>query len=117
MFSDSIQDLTDSLEPKINLWNLDDGNLSDDYRTVLKDLQKIVEAKRTLGLKIKHTKCEIFLPGDITEKRRSPILASFQKLCPGIKTPKKVEPIILGSPLGPNSQEELLKRKLLNWKN
>ena len=58
--SDSIQDLIDSLESKINLWYLDDGNLSDDYRTVLKDLKKNVEAARTLGLKIKPTKCEIF---------------------------------------------------------
>ena len=60
LFSDSIQDLIDSLESKINLWYLDDGNLSDDYRTVLEDLKKIVEAERTLGLKIKPTKCEIF---------------------------------------------------------
>ena len=34
--------------------------LSDDYRTVLKDLKKIVEAEKTLGLKIKPTKCQIF---------------------------------------------------------
>ena len=40
LISDSIQDLIDSLESKINLWYLDDGNLSDDYRTVLKDLKK-----------------------------------------------------------------------------
>ena len=60
LFSDSIQDLIDSLESKVNLWYLDDGNLSDDYRTVLKDFRKIVEAERTLGLKIKPTKCEIF---------------------------------------------------------
>ena len=33
---------------------------SDDYRTVLKDLKKIVEAERTLGLKNEPTKCEIF---------------------------------------------------------
>ena len=60
LFSDSIQDLIDSLESKINVWNLDDGNLSDDYRTVLKDLKKIVEAERTLGLKIKPRNCEFF---------------------------------------------------------
>ena len=59
LFPDSIQDLIDSLESKINLWFVDDGNLSDDYRTVLKDLKKI-EAERTLGLKIKPTKYEIF---------------------------------------------------------
>ena len=60
LFSDSIQDLIDSLESKTNLWYPDDGNLSDDYRTVLKDLKKIVEAERTLGLKIKPTKCQVF---------------------------------------------------------
>ena len=59
LFSDSIQDLIDSLESKINLWYLDDGNSSDDYRTVLKDLKKIVDAGRTLGLKNKPKKCEI----------------------------------------------------------
>ena len=101
LFSDSIQDLIDSLESKINLWYLDDRNLSNDYRTVLKDLKKIIEAERTLVLKIKPTKCEIFFPGDITKKRLSTILAYFQKLCPGFKTPKKEEFIILGSPLGP----------------
>ena len=63
LFSESIQDLIDSLESKINLWYLDDGNLSDDYRTVLKDLNIIVEAEKTLGLKLKPTKCEIFSEG------------------------------------------------------
>ena len=71
------------MESKINLWYLDDGNLSDDYRTVLKDLKKIVEAEKTLGLKIKPTKCEIFFLGDVTEKRRLAILNAFQKICPG----------------------------------
>ena len=113
LFSDSIQDLIDSLESKINLWYLDDGNLSDDYRTVLKDLRKIVEAEKTLGLKINPTKCEIFFLGDVTEKRRSTILTFPQKICNGIKTPTKEELIILGSPLGPKSQTGLMKKKKL----
>ena len=61
-------------------------------------------------------KCEFF-PWDITEKRRLTILASFQKLCPGTKTPKKDELIILGSPLGPNSQADLLKKKINELEN
>ena len=113
MFSDSIQDLSDSLESKTNSWYLDNRNSSDEYRTVLKDLKKLVEAERTLGLKIKPTKCEFFFPGDITEKRQSTILASFQKLCPRIKTPKKDALIILGSPLGPKSQADLLEKKII----
>ena len=76
---DSIQDLIDSFESKTNLRYLANGKLSDDYRTVLKDLKNIFEAEQKLGLKIKPTKCENFFLGDITEKRQSTILASFQK--------------------------------------
>ena len=116
LFSDAIQDMIDSMESKINLWYLDDGNLSDDYRTVLKDLKKIVDAEKTLGLKIKPTKCEIFFLGDVTEKRRLAILTAFQKICPGIKTPTKDELIILGSPLGSKAQVELLEKKIEDLK-
>ena len=51
--------------------------------------------------------------GDITDKRRSTILASFQKLCSGIITPKKDELMFLGSPLGLKSQAHLLG-KIIN---
>ena len=64
-----------------------------------------------LGLKIKPKKCERIFLGDITEKQQSTILASFQKLCPGVKTPKKDVLIILGSMLGPRSQADLLEKK------
>ena len=110
-FSNSIQDLIDSFEPKTNLWYFDDGNLSDDYSTVLKDLKKLLKRKKRWDSKL-NPRNVIFFLGDITEKRRSTILASFQKLCPGIKTPKKDELIILGSPLGPNSQADLLEKKI-----
>ena len=59
LFSDSIQYLIDSLESKINLWYLDDGNLGNDCRTVLKDLKKI-EAEKTVGLKTKPRKSDFF---------------------------------------------------------
>ena len=65
----SIQDLIDSLDSKLNLWYMDDENLSDDHRTVLKDLKNIVQVEKILGLKTKPTKCENFFLGDITDKR------------------------------------------------
>ena len=53
------------------------------------------------------------LLGDITGKRRSTFFATFQILCLGIKTPKKDDKlIILGSPLGPKSQADLLEKKI-----
>ena len=98
------------MESKINLWYLDDGNLSDDYGTVSKDLEKVVEAEKRWDSKLNPRNKTIFL-GDITENRRSTILALFQKLSSGIKTPKKDEPIVPGSPLGPKPQADLLEKK------
>ena len=49
--------------------------------------QKNVEAEKTLRVHIETTNCEF---GDINEKRRSTISASFHKRLPGIKTPKKM---------------------------
>ena len=65
---------------------------------------------KTLGLKIKPLTFDFFL-GDITEKRRSTILASFQKICSGTKTPKKDEYIFRGSTLGYKSQADLSEKK------
>ena len=39
-------------------------------------------------------------------------LASFQNICPGIKTPKIDELIILGSPLGPKPQADLSEKRI-----
>ena len=58
LFSNSIQDLIHSLESKINFWNFDDGNSSDDHR--MKDLKKLLKRKKTLRLKIKPMKCKFF---------------------------------------------------------
>ena len=59
------------------------------------------------------TECEIFSLGVITESRRSTILLFLQKLCTGIKTPKKHELIILGSALGSKSKADLLEKKII----
>ena len=58
-----------------------------------------------------------FFLGYITEKRRSTILASFQKVFPGIKTPKKDELINLCSPLGPKSQADFLEKNFDELEN
>ena len=60
LFLDSIQDLIDSLESKINLWYLDDGNLSHDYRTVLKDIKKLLKRKERLDSKLNPRSVKFF---------------------------------------------------------
>ena len=46
LFSDSIQDVSHSLESPKSSWYLEDGNLSDTYRTIVKDLKKIVDVEK-----------------------------------------------------------------------
>ena len=58
-----------------------------------------------------------FFLGDITEPRQSIFLASLQKFCPGIKTPKKDKFIILGSPLGLKSQADSLEKNKIELEN
>ena len=116
LFSDSIEYLIDSLESKINLWYLDDGNISDDYRTVSKELKKLVEAEKTLGLKTKHTKCEMFSLGT-TLKMSIDNFNIFPKILPRDQNTKKDELIIFGSQLGPKSQADLLEKKIKELEN
>ena len=42
LFSDTIQDLVNQMVSQYNVWDLDDRNLSDDHRTVLEDLKRII---------------------------------------------------------------------------
>ena len=79
----------------------------------MKDLEKLVEAEKTWDSKLNPRNVKFFLSFfSITKKRRSTRLASFQKLCPGMKTTKNDELIILGSPLGPKSRANLLEKKI-----
>ena len=53
---------------------------------------------------------QFFFLGDITEKRRSTILAFSRKFCPGIKTSKINGAIFLGSSVGPQTQQTYWKK-------
>ena len=49
----------------------------------------------------------------VTDKRRSTILAFFQKICLRIETPKEDGLVILDSPLGPKSRADVLETKIV----
>ena len=51
-FSDTIQDLVNQMVSQYNVWYLDDGNLSDDYRTILEDLKRIIASADEYGLSL-----------------------------------------------------------------
>ena len=86
------------MECKIKFWYRDDENLSGDYKTVLKDLKKIVEVEKKLDSKTNSRKVNFFFFFDITEKQKSTNLASSKKIGPGIETPTNDELIITTRP-------------------
>ena len=56
LFSDTIQDLVNQMVSQYNVRCLDDGNLSDHYRTVLEDLKQIIASADEYGLSLEKTK-------------------------------------------------------------
>ncbi len=113
LFADTIQPLIDELESKINVWYLDDGNLADQYKVVLKDLKKVISQENYLGLSLNTSKCEICFLGTPSASLMKSVHLQFAKICPGIKVTAKEDLIVLGAPLGTTSRTELMRSKII----
>ena len=58
-FAETIQTLDKQLESKTNIWYLDDGNLADYYKVVLRDLESIPKLEQIYGLSLNTEKCKL----------------------------------------------------------
>ena len=65
-------------------WYLDDGNLANDYKIVLKELRRVMSIEKDLGLNLNFIKCELCFLGNLVMQHDT-ILQQFQKVCPGTK--------------------------------
>ena len=72
LFSDTIQ-----MVSQYNVWYLDDENLSDDYRTVLEDLKRIIASADEYGLSLEKTKCYLIFLGYCTESSKKKNQSAF----------------------------------------
>ena len=111
VFSDTIQDLVNQMVSQFNVWYLDDGNLSDHYRTVLEDLKRIISSADEFGLSpVKSNSYLIFL-GNCSESSKKRIKTLFEESCQGIKVEDREILEILGSPMGANART----KKMIEW--
>ena len=116
LFSDYIQDLNDSLVSKTNLWYLDDGNLCDDYRTVLKDLKKLLKRKERFDSKLNPRSVKFFsLVASLKNDDRQ-FQHLFKNFAPGLKHQRKMNLSFLVHRSVRNHKQTYWKRKLMNWK-
>ena len=113
LFSDTIQDLVNQMVSQYNVWYLDDGNISDHYRTVLEDLKRIIASADEYGLSLEKTKCYLIFLGKCTESFKKRIKTLFEEICPGIKVEDHENLEILGSPMGANARRVLLNKKMI----
>ena len=96
---------------QFNVWYLDDGNLSDHYRTVLEDLKRIISSADEFGLSpVKSNSYLIFL-GNCSESSKKRIKTLFEESCQGIKVEDREILEILGSPMGANART----KKMIEW--
>ena len=83
IFAETIQTLVKQLESKINISDLDDGSLADDYKVVLRDLKNIPKSEQLYGLSLDTGKCELcFFLGSTTSTQYNSTLTQFRKICP-----------------------------------
>ena len=88
-FAETIQTLVKQLESKINIWYLDDVNLADDYKVVLRDLKNIMKSEQSYSPRLNTEKCELCFLGSITSTQYNSILRQFRKNSPQIKNKNK----------------------------
>ena len=66
LFAETIHTLVKQLKSKINIWYLDDRNLADDYKVVLRDLKNIPKSEQIYGLNLNTEKRKIYFLGPTT---------------------------------------------------
>ena len=116
LFAETIHTLVKQLESKINIWYLDDGNLADDYKVVLRDLKNILNLEQIYGLSLNTEKCKLCILGPTTSTQYNSILTQFRKTCTKIKIKTKDELFILGSPIGALCEKNCSTKKLRSLK-
>ena len=112
LFAETIHRLIKQLESKINIWYLDDGNLADDYKVVLRDLKNILKSEQFYGLSLNTEKCELCFLGPTISTQYHSILTQLRKTCPKIKIKTKEELLILGFLNGELCRKVLLDEKI-----
>ena len=89
--AETFHTLVKQLESKINIWYLDDGNLADEYKVVLRDLKNILRSEQNYGLSLNTEKCELCFLRPTTSTQYNSVLTQFRNICPKIKIETKEE--------------------------
>ena len=82
LFSQTIQTLVKQLESKINIWYLDEGNLAEYYKVVLRNPKNFLKSEQIYGQSLNTEKYELCFLGPTKSTQYNSILTQFQKYVP-----------------------------------
>lgn len=109
LFCLGIKNLVGSLSSPLNVWYLDDCVIAGDPIEVAMDVQKVIEYRKTSGLALNTSKCELFMSG-VHRRDRDRITEEFRAILPDCKVVTESSLELLGSPLLPEGIEIALER-------
>ena len=105
LFALTTRDLMLSCVSPLNAWYLDDVVLGGQLHSVKEDLNKIVSAKKSLGLTVNFSKCELMAINPQMD-------VDFAQEFPGIKVIQPEDLTLLGAPVLPCANNKVLSAKL-----
>ena len=108
LFSLGIRKIISQLKAKLNKWYLDDGTVGDKWRIVLNDLIALRTASEEISLQFEVSKCELII---LDQQQKDTIVNSFQAHFPNIKIIHPENAELLGTSLGENAFEDIIKKK------
>ena len=110
-FSDTINDTIRSLCSKLNLWYLDDGNLTGTFEDVLNHYTTLRSGFLAMGLEVNPQKCELVFLGCPSNEQKQSILSKFSEVCAGVQVTELEDLVVLGAPIGSAALESTVEEK------
>ena len=111
LFSLAIHPIASDVTSSFNCWYLDDGTIGGDVDSVCSDLERLIPAMAGIGLVLNHSKCEIILPENAPEEKRSAATDKIHRIIPGAAVLNRHELKALGAPITEAAAELVMEEK------
>ena len=111
VFSLAIHPIAKAASCELNCWYLDDGTLGGGTTSVCENLGQLIPAMAEIGLEINSKKCEIILPGGVTEEVKKRTTETVRQVIPDAAILTESKLTILGAPISPGATEAVMTKK------
>ncbi len=94
----SLRPLSHSLQCHLNVWYLNDGTLGGTLEGTIAAVKVVQESSIFTGLKLNHSKCEVFI-SNFSDEGKTAAMEELSVVLPGIRNTGSPDLCLLGAPL------------------